>query len=398
MPRQYISWFIGMLALLVAATACAGNSKEGPTTCSALNGFANSDKDAAPAIAHCLSLLLEGASLDLSPGRYRLLTPLAITRAVTIETRMPSSNRACRKNESSDCAVLVVGKIEPGHGSGTMPVEITSANVRLRSIAIVGSTDRGNEWEKRICLNEHTRPFGGLMRVRGSDFRMENVLLKDASCYAALEIVSQAKRPVLRNNTIGPNGRHGAQMWADGVTIHDTSNAVVEYNLFRDNTDVQLVFGGCTGCIIRANTFRHSQAFAHGSFAELMLHAWPNTSGDFTASTTSGNDIDCSPARRCGFGIMIGGEPWYPARTFGGSVSGNRVANALLGVNVDRLTGSMIITRNTVRNSGGPSRSDCGRKTWPAVNISPASIRFVRTDVKGYVSMDTTKCLLLRQE
>lgn len=398
MSMRYISWVIGVLSLLAAAAACAGNSKEGPSACLALSGFADSDKDASPAIALCLSQLPRGASLGLLPGRYHLHTTLTIARPVTIETRTTSTSPTCRKGEISNCALLIIGKIEPQPALGTMPVEITSANVQLRSIAIVGRADRGSEWEKRTCLDERVRPLGGLVRVRGSDFRMESVLLKGASCYTAMEIVPQAKRPVLRKNTIGPNGRHGGQMWADGVTIHDTNGAVIEDNLFQDNTDVQLIFGGCRGCIIRANTFRHSQEFTHASFAELMLHAWPNTSGDFSASTTSRNDIDCGPARRCGFGIMIGGEPWYPAKTFGGSVSDNRVTNALLGVNVDRLTGNMIIARNTVRDSGGPSRSDCGMTMWPSVNISPSSIRFARTDVKMPASMDTTKCLLLEEE
>jgi hypothetical protein len=186
-------------------------------------------------------------------------------------------------------------------------------------------------------------------------------------------------------------------MWADGVTIHDTSGAHVEGNHFRDNTDVQLVFGGCRGCTVKGNIFRHSAAFAHASFAELMLHSWPNTSGDFTGSITSQNNIDCNKARRCGYGIMIGGEPWYPARTFGGAVSNNRIANALLAMNVDQLTGPMTIIGNVITRSGGDANSDCGRKIWPAANISPSSLKLVQTDINDFASMSTAKCILLRK-
>lgn len=389
---------IGILSLLAAATVYASSGRKmDPQACLKLQGLAGSDEDASPVLALCLSQLPESATLNLPPGRYHLRTPLSIAQPVTIETK-PSARRSCQKGDSRYCAVLVVGKIAPQRTPGIMPVEIKAANVHLRSIAIMGSQDRGEDWEKRICLDERLRPLGGGIRVRGSGFRMENVLLKNASCYTALEIMPLAKRPAIKNSIIGPNGRHGDKMWADGVTIHDTTDAVIENNRFQDNTDVQLIFGGCRNCVVRRNTFRHSQAFIHASFAELMLHSWPNTSGDFSGSTISQNDIDCGLARRCGFGIMIGGEPWYPARTFGGLVWGNQIANALLGLNVDRLTGNMTIMKNIVTNSGGISKSDCGTKAWPSVNISPASIPFARTDARKHGSMDTARCLLLRQE
>lgn len=185
-------------------------------------------------------------------------------------------------------------------------------------------------------------------------------------------------------------------MWADGVTIHDSRGARVEGNVFRANTDVQLILGGCRNCTIRRNVFRHSASFIHASFVELMLHAWPNSSGDFSRSITSENDINCGVARRCGYGIMIGGEPWYPTRTLGGMVSDNRVAGALVALNVDRLTGPMTIVRNSASRSGGLADSDCGRRMWSAINISPQSVHLARTDAKQFSSIDTAKCILLR--
>lgn len=390
---------VATLVALQASTASQASARAAlPGVCQALDGLANKPADASPAIAACLSQLSPGAILSLAPGHYRLGTPLMIGRPVTIETRAPSSPAACRQGNASRCAVLVVGQMAAQPARGIMPVEIVASNVTLRSIAIVGDTRRSADWERQVCLNDGTRSLGGGVRVKGTGFRLQNALIRNFSCYTGMEVVATAARPAIINSTIGPNGTHNLpQMWADGVTIHDSSGARIEGNVFRDNTDVQLIFGGCRDCTIRRNIFRHSASFAHASFAELMLHAWPNSSGNFSGSVTSGNDINCGASRRCGYGIMIGGEPWYPARTSGGMISDNRVAGALVALNVDRLTGAMTLVRNSVSRSGGSADSDCGRKTWPAINIAPRSVDLAKTDLKQFASMDTRKCILLRR-
>ncbi len=392
-----------LISLMIATAGCAqpaagSTDKSLPGECLKLRTLANAQDDASPLIAACISRLTDHATLRLSPGKYHLRTPLIISRPITIETTVSNPARACRNGDSTGCAVFVLEEIPKQPLSGIMPIEIKASDVTLRAIAVTGSNTRSTDWERQICLDDNTRPLGGGIRVRGSGFRLQDALIRNVSCYSALEIVASAGHPNVLDSTIGPNGAHDVhQMWADGVTIHDASGARVERNHFQDNTDVQLVFGGCRECIVKGNIFRHSAAFAHASFAELMIHAWPNTSGNFTDSTTSQNDIDCGKAKRCGYGIMIGGEPWYPARTFGGTVSNNRIANASLALNVDLLTGPMTITGNSIARSGGIANSDCGRKTWPAVNISPPSLKLIRTDIKSFASMSTAKCILLRQ-
>lgn len=381
-----------------AQPAAGSTNKSLPGECLNLPELANAQDDASPSLAACMSRLPDHATLRLSPGEYHLRTPLIISRAITIETEASKPAGACRKGDSTGCAVFVLDEMQKQPVNGAMPIEITAPDVTLRAIAVAGSNSRSLDWQKLVCLDESTRPLGGGIRVRGSGFRLQGALIRNVSCYSALEIVASARHPSILDSTIGPNGTHDLhQMWADGITIHNTSSAHVEGNNFRDNTDVQLVFGGCRDCIVKGNVFRHSAPFAHASFAELMLHSWPNTSGDFSGSTISENDIDCNKARRCGYGMMIGGEPWYSARTSGGTVSNNRIANALLALNVDRLTGPMIITGNVITRSGGRANSDCGRKTWPAVNISPESLKLIQTDLDDFASMSTAKCILLRQ-
>jgi hypothetical protein len=388
-----------MISTAGSAQPSAGSTEKSlPSECLKLRELAHTQGDASPIITACISSLPDHATLRLSPGQYHLRTPLMISRPITIETAALNPARACRNGDSNGCAVLILEEMLSPRVASTMPIEIEASDVTLRAIAVTGNNTRNADWERQVCLANNTRPLGGGIRVRGSGFRLQDALIRNVRCHSALEIVASAGSPNIFDSTIGPNGTHDVHLlWADGVTIHDTHDARVEGNLFLDNTDVQLIFGGCRDCIVSGNIFRHSAAFAQASFAELMIHAWPNTSGNFTGSTISQNDIDCGKAKRCGYGIMIGGEPWYSSKTFGGTVSNNHIDNASLALNVDLLTGPMTITNNRISRSGGIANSDCGRKTWPAVNISPPSLKLVRTDIRDFASMSTAKCIVLRQ-
>lgn len=224
-----------------------------------------------------------------------------------------------------------------------MAFEVTSDAVNLDRLAIRGVQSSGRLRE--ACGRPDQRPAAGGMRVRGvSQFRLTRSVLRDFTCYTALEMTAGARDVVIRTNVFGPNGDHRpGEVWAYGLTIHDAANAVVQDNRFFDSTDVQLILGGCRDCRIERNRFSHSGTFAGAAFAELMLHAWPNTSGDCAGTLVSGNSIDCGPQRRCGFGIRIGSAPWYSGRTSGGTVADNTVSNALVGIHIDDLIAPMEI-------------------------------------------------------
>lgn len=372
------------------------SNASGASTCMQMKLVKDNGKDAVPAIAECLK---HGAGrvLQLLPGTYHLLTPLVIDRPVSIETTPIASGQTCSKFTGAHCAVLAIGQMPPELAPGVMPIEIVARNVRLQSLVIAGAGSYDSPWQHRVCLDPHDRPLGGGVRVSADNFQMANVLLKGVSCYTAMEVSAGVKKIKLSNNIIVGNGNHeNNMMWADGLTIHDAAEAIIENNIFRDNTDVQLILGGCRRCSIKNNKFYHSADFKWASFAELMLHAWPTTSGNFVGSITSGNSVNCGQNKRCGYGIMIGGEPWYSSKAYGGAVTGNTVKNALMGLNVDRLTGAMTIQDNIVKGSGGVAISDCGKKYWPSVNISPRSKEFLMSNLKIYKSIETGKCLLGR--
>ena len=382
-----------LFAFVCAATAGACESTA--ATCETLPSLADGRADAAGALNDCLKRVSPGGRLELRPGTYRLREPVVVDRSVRISTRgIGTDAPGCAELTAGGCATLL---LDPRRGSAELPLTIRANGVSLSHLVV-----RGAGQVKRLrdsCKKPELRPGGGLIRVTGSGFQMRKSVLRDATCYTALEITSSAQGPVIENNQIGPNGDHRpGEIWADGVTIHDSANAIVRGNDFVDNTDVQLILGGCRDCRVESNRFRHGGTHAGGSFAELMLHSWPNTSGDFTGSVVSGNWIDCGPALRCGFGLMIGAAPWYQGRMAGGTVRGNSVRHARIAINVDGLTGPVTIEGNVAGASGGRHASECGTRSWPAVNVAPGSRGLVRGDPSNLAegSVGTAKCLLNR--
>ena len=389
-----------LIAISSLATSCARPA----AACPAVTALADSAQDASTALLNCIEKTPSGGRLELAPGTYMLRKQVRILKPVVLATAgVADAAAACDQLGVAQCATLVTN-LEGATNPNIMPIEIAADRVSITHLIIQGSGDpklRGD------CSLPDRRPLGGGMRVLGSHFTLRKSILRNFACYTAMEVLARANALTIEDNLIGPNGDHRpGDIWSDGITIHDGEDTIVRHNRFIDNTDVQLILGGCRRCRIEANRFRHSGVFARAAFAELMLQAFPSTSGNYTGAVVTANDIDCGPAHLCGYGIMIGANPWkegenthYPGAMFGGTVSGNSVINAKVGINIDSPTGPVKVFGNTVRLSGGRYDSDCGEKVWPGVNIAPGAQRFIVGDVsdmpKGSVS--TTRCILNRK-
>ena len=372
-------------ALLLLAACGEQPAAAAPTACDRLEALAGQPANATAALIACLSTVPAGGTLALRPGTYRLLSPIRIERAVTVRTDgLAADAPACRPADPR-CAVLSIGQqsVPPGTDN-IMPIMVAAANVTFDHLIIAGTRDRDPGYDRRICGTGPLRPLGGGIRVLAAGFTLNRSVIRDTTCYTAVEVVGGVAGLRLTDNIIGPNGDHRpGEIWSDGATIHDAERAVVTGNLFTDNTDVQLIFGGCRDCRVSGNRFRHSPAFRNGSFAELMIHAWPTTSGRFDGTVVTGNDIDCGSARNCGFGLIVGARPWYKAPTSGGTIVGNRIRNARVGLNVDGLTGPVDVRDNVVAASGGTFGASCGVRSWRAVNIAPAARRFLPAQMQA---------------
>jgi len=386
--------------LLSLTCTLAASCVDASVKCPELSVAAQRHGDASRALGQCLDRVPAGGRLNLKPAIYRLSQPVTISKPVTISTLgISDSSRGCAQKREGACAILLLAPDSRTFLPKAMPITVRANGVSFMHLVIRGSGS--GPAQDKYCLSGATRPSGGGVRVSASGFTLRKSMIERTTCYTALEVTKGARNLTIADNVIGPNGDHSAnQTVADGVTIHDAINATVSGNTFIDNTDVQLIFGGCQNCSVVSNRLRHSGRFSGASFAGLMLQSWPSTSGDFTGTVVRSNDVDCGSHRRCGYGIMIGSTPWHHGRAEGGQVIGNSVSNAQIGINVDTLSGPMEIRSNSVRNAGGLFNSDCGFRKWPAVNIAPRSNAFVRGQPSGAAvgSVDTTHCLLNRRK
>lgn len=387
-----------MRMLIIALLGVLAGSCADPAAAAACVLLPGGAAPAGASLQDCVDRTPSGGRLELSPGTYRLTAPLLIARPISIATAGLAAGAAgCAALSAGRCATLRVA-LEQEAGPRATPILVQAEGVSLSHLIVEGAGQ--NRAMRGWCGEPETRPSGGGIRVMGSGFSLRKSVLRHFTCYTALEVTASAKAPVIEDNRVGPNGDHRpGEVWSDGVTIHDSQSAIIRRNLFVDNSDVQLILGGCRDCQVEDNRFVHGGAFDGASFAELMLHSFPNTSGDFAGTLVRGNAIDCGPARRCGYGLMIGSAPWHPGRMSGGRISGNVVRNALVGINIDALTGPVEVDGNRVAGSGGRFASDCGTRDWPAVSVAPSSRSLVKGDPSDRVegSVRSAGCILNRQ-
>jgi hypothetical protein len=358
--------------------------------CPALSRLRDSNQDASPVIRDCLTA---SPNLLIKPGVYTIKTPLVLDRAAIISSYGASKSYKCRSIKSK-CAIFQIEFTDFIKNNKDAPIVVRHEDVEIYSLIFVGALKGKAASDEIGCPSGDFRATGGILRFYSSKFTLKNSFLFGAVCSTAVGINANNINSTIVGNVIGPNGLHSSVgSWSDGITIYDARNMRVSNNLFVDNTDVQLIFGGCVNCVISDNRFRHSQESIRGSFADLMVHAWLDSSGDFSGSEIYMNDVNCGKQRQCGFGVMIGGRPWYPTDAHGGRFFHNKIANARFGLDVDGLNGPMDIFGNSVSTSGGLYNSKCGLKIWPEINITSRSRRFLSGKV-GAAEIDTSGCIV----
>ncbi len=352
-------------ALLAVLAACAVRGHAAPDNCRILTG---------DGLQNCLDQLPEGARLALPPGRLVLTAPVVLRRRVTLATAgMSPAAPRCPK-DGAGCAVLA---LRPARPDGRHPITVAAAGSVLDHMVIEGGRADPAQDGRAACAGSGRPSMGGL-DIAAAGVTVAGSVLRDAACYSAIVVEPGADGFRFTGNAVLSNGMHDQSgLWADGLTVIDGVNDVIRGNLFRDNTDVQLVLGGCLRCTVASNRIETTDAPGAAAFAGLLVHGWPDSSGDYAGTVVAGNVIDCGPARRCGFGLGVGGRAWYRSATSGGLIAGNTVARAAVGINVDDATGPVAMRDNRVTESGGPVRSHCGLWFAGPVNISAASRPFV---------------------
>lgn len=353
MLREGVEWFGDFSPNLVVTVGTV-------SVCESIRALANTDSDASAAIQQCIDTTPAGGILELPAGVYRIDHQLLVqARPITLRSEGKNSSMVPCAAANHDCAELraspaftdTIGILRLLHDAITVDHLVINGNKVIRR-----DTPSGQQ-----CRSYHG-VYGYNVQLGCDDCSFTNSVSRDALCGTCLEVAGARSRVTVQNSRIIGCGVHNLEgLWADGLTVHDASDSRFVDNQLADNTDVDLIFGGCRDCDISGNVINHGSDFASSSFAALMIHAWDTTSGDYQGTVVRNNTIDCGPQQQCGIGLYIGADAWYDTDTFGGSIHSNSVANAQFGLLIDDAH-DLEIYDNPVSGTAGMTRASCGWK------------------------------------
>jgi hypothetical protein len=307
---------------------------DGVALCPEAAPFCNAAADASATLQMCIDRTPDGMALELEPCRYSLQFQLVLAHPLTVRTRGKAGAPSCALDDGHGCTELFA---LPAFNQGFGMLKATAA-VTLDHLVLNGN--RQNRagtaaWSKCTSLADNS--FGFNASFFCSSCTLQDSVSKYALCGTGF-LAAPGSSITITRNIIAFNGVHKTQnLWADGLTVHDAVASTFTANQFIDNTDIDLIFGGCKHCKITGNTVTHTADANGGAFAAIMIQKWPSTSGSYEGVDISGNHVDCGPSRACGSGLYIGSESWYPETPYGtlvegttsGTITNNTVVNAM---------------------------------------------------------------------
>lgn len=341
-----------LLMYLAVSCACsfAGiNSSEAqaasvPQQCPGLESVRDREDDASAILQGCIDAAPDRGMIEIRPGNYTLGKSVRLARGIGLRSQgVAPEEPTCTRFNARQCATF--------HAAGTLGDlnDIANANsqfpavmfhnvssphgVTFDHIVIDARGERRGSSEGARCARGNFSPTVFLV---GENIKIRKSVIRNTLC-GSQAIITSANGLEITDSVFENGGTH-AGPWADGLTVLVASNALVARNQFRNNTDIDLIFGECTNCTIAFNRVTHSGEFATSSFGAIMLHAWPNTSGNYTGTTVTDNYVDCG-GYGCGQAFIVGSLGWYRSQitrgfTFERNVAVNALAGFVIGFDV----------------------------------------------------------------
>ena len=341
---------------------------------------------AADVLQDCIDRAPAFSSVEIPAGIYILHRQVIVSRPVTIRTAGGTHGSLSCRATPDRCAILMAAP-DLFDRYGLLLVH-TASNVLLEHLVLDGNrAARVSSAAARSCQARSTAPGVNAAVIGCVRCALDDVVSRNALCGSGM--VWSGAEALIRRSEFRANGDATShRMWADGLTVLYAPDSEIRDNQFVDNSDIGLIIGHAARSRVEGNVIVQRTQKA---FAGLMLDNFDSNNlaarGDFRGAVITDNTIDCGPGLLCVFGIQVGSGPWYRARSiFGGTVYGNEVRQAKVGINVDgagvRLAPIAIFAN---RVTGAPEDayfSSCD-KPIPAgwMNISPISVVNRGTDL-----------------
>jgi hypothetical protein len=265
----------------------------------------------------------------------------------------------------SGLVISVPGTRLIGEGGGAFLEATPSLQQRMLSVSWINNVQlinvwlHGNKWERTAfqgqCTGSSRDNFKNIL-LQGDNTFVDGIVSSDALCGSSLEIEGASFE--VRNSEFNDNGfeKGPTEPWSDGLTVWRCTNGYIHDNSFRDNTDVDLVTGGGSGCLVERNTIVHQNSYG---FAGLQIGDFLGGGGDHGGSTYRWNSVT-SAYKKLNWGIMVGNHPWVLASLpNAGTVISNSTYGAVIPLAVDGIEQGTILDNSYGNHQGTFNRSSC---------------------------------------
>ena len=374
---------VGTSSAVATSAAVTSNSAAAaaatPTCPQALASIVNTGNNASPVILKCVADTPAGGKIELLPGVYTIATQMVVSKSVTLVTKGRAGSAPCGVTDNHGCAEL--------KGTDALVVRfglliLAAPNIVLDHIVLNGNR-QARPSSLAMCKNlalPDSNQFGMTafwLPDSCPDCKLTGSTSKNAVCGSGA-LIGKQNRMVVELSAFVANGLHTEERgWSDGLTVLDCKGCRISDNSFVNNTDVDLIFGGCIDCSITRNTVTHDGSYERGAFAAMMFGAFAfSTPGVYMGSIVENSSINCGTKNGCGIGLYLGNRAWYSAnRVVNGTFRNIDIMNAQAGVVIDDVTGTAIGAIGA-----GPSNGNvrCAVRDRPlrenyALNIAPDS-------------------------
>lgn len=374
--------------------------------CPALQGIVNTLYDASPTIQKCIDAAISSKTnkiVELPAGVYNLASQLRSTKATStfrITTKGKLTTDTPCTEDSTDCAELrAINTFNTDGKSDNGLLSLVGKSIVIDHVVVNGNKQaRGDSVAAARC-KESGGVSGSNMSVNGNAIQILNSVSKNALCGFGLNALG--KNILVKYDSFISNGNHQIPgMWANGVTSYENNDGFrVLYSRFVDNTGMHIQLGAALKQKVQHNAIQNSSDISAGAYAGIVLYDYGKATNNptYADSVVSLNTIDCSATRNCGFGILLGSDPWSvvrPLHVTSATVNSNTITNAQVGILLDDASGNTLKSNKVTWTDANlkTTKTSCGDKAAGLYVMGSESVNNIFGNQK-YTTFDFNGCI-----
>lgn len=374
--------------------------------CPGLQSVVNTPYDATPTIQKCIDAAIASKTnkvVELLPGFYNLASQLRSTKTTStfrLITKGKLTTDAPCTEVSTDCAELrATNTFNADAKSDNGLLALVGKSIVMDHVVVNGNKQARMDSVAAARCKDSGGVSGSNISVNGNAIQILNSVSKNALCGFGLNILG--KNILVKNDSFVSNGNHLLPgMWANGVSSYENNDGLrVLYSRFIDNTGMHIQLGAALKQKVQHNTIQNSSDSLAGAYAGIVLYDYGKATNNptYTDSVVSLNTIEGGTTRNCGFGILLGSDPWNvvrPLHVTSATINSNTITDAQVGILLDDATGNTLKSNKVTWTDQNlkTTKTSCGEKASGLYVAGSESVNNIFGNQK-YVTMDFDGCI-----